>query len=162
MPGIDLAEANANPDPFLCSEEYGYRNVSGSNKGVILEIRRERSIELVKEGFRWADLMRWREGQRMTREFTGAYFSGPGAYDLDGDGKKDFAIYKDRPIRVSGVTPKKIGTDIYLTDGDNACGYVLGVYGVTHAFNEDRDYLFPLPTDDIQLSGGKLTQNPGW
>ncbi len=162
MPGIDMAMANANPDPFMCSPEYGYINVSGDNKGVILEIRRERSIELVKEGFRWHDLMRWREGARMTREFTGAYFKGAGAYDLDGDGKKDFAIYKDRPIRVSGVTPKKIGSDIYLTDGDNSCGYVLGVYGVTHAFNEERDYLFPLPTDDIQLTGGLLKQNPGW
>lgn len=162
MPGIDLAEANANPDPFMCSAEYGYVNVTGDNKGVILEIRRERSIELVKEGFRWADLMRWREGQRMTHEFTGAYFKGSGSYDLDGDGKKDFAIYKDRPVRAPGVTPKKIGTDIYLTDGDNGRGYVLGVYGVTHAFNEERDYLFPLPTDDIQLSGGLLKQNPGW
>ncbi|MBD5233045.1 MAG: RagB/SusD family nutrient uptake outer membrane protein [Bacteroidales bacterium] len=162
MPCIDMAAANANPDPFLCSPEYGYVNVTGANKGVILEIRRERAIELVKEGFRWPDLMRWREGQRLTHEFTGAYFKGAGAYDLDGDGKQDFAIYKDRPIRVTGVTPKKIGTDIYLTDGDNSKGYVLGVYGITHAFNEERDYLFPLPTDDIQLSGGTLKQNPGW
>lgn len=162
MPGIDMAAANADPDPFLCSEPYGYANVSGPNKGVILEIRRERAIELVKEGLRWPDLMRWKEGQRIRQEFRGAYFKGAGSYDLDGDGRKDFAIYKERPVRVPGVTPKKIGTDINLTDNDNACGYVLGVYGVTHAFNEDRDYLFPIPTDDIHLTGGKLTQNPNW
>ncbi len=162
MPDLDMDEANASPDPFLCSEEFGYKNVAGANKGVILEIRRERSIELVKEGFRWPDLMRWREGQRMTKEFVGAYFKGANSYDLDGDGKKDFAIYKDRPIRVPGVTPKKIGTDIYLSDGEKGKGYVLGIYGITHAFNEDRDYLFPLPTDDIKLTGGTLVQNPNW
>ncbi len=163
MPELELDYANNHPDPFLMSAEYGYVNVPESPfKGVILEIRRERSIELVCEGFRWPDLMRWREGQRMTHEFTGAYFSGPGSYDLDGDGKKDFVIYKDRPIRVTGVTGKKIGSDIYLTDGDNGKGYVVGVYGITHGFNEDRDYLFPLPTDDIKLTGGTLTQNPNW
>ncbi len=98
----------------------------------------------------------------MTKEFVGAYFKGANSYDLDGDGKKDFAIYKDRPIRVPGVTPKKIGTDIYLSDGEKGKGYVLGIYGITHAFNEDRDYLFPLPTDDIKLTGGTLVQNPNW
>lgn len=161
MPDLDMAAANANPDPFLTSEDYGYVNVpDGANKGVILEIRRERAIELVKEGLRWQDLMRWREGHRMTKEFYGAYFKGPNSYDMDGDGKKDFAIYKDRPIRVPGVTPKKIGADIYLSNGDS--GFVIGVYGITHAFNENRDYLFPLPSDDIKLTGGTLTQNPNW
>lgn len=162
MPDLDLNDANANPDPFLCGNDFGYVNVKGAFKGVILEIRRERSIELVKEGFRWPDLMRWREGQRMTKKFLGAYFKGANSYDLDGDGKKDFAIYKDRPIRVSGVTPLKIGTDIYLTDLQAGKGNVIGIYGTTHAFNEDRDYLFPLPTDDIKLTNGALVQNPNW
>jgi hypothetical protein len=59
MPNLDMAAANANPDPYLASQ---YINVTGPNKGVILEIRRERGIELVMEGFRWDDLMRWKEG----------------------------------------------------------------------------------------------------
>ena len=25
-----------------------------------------------------------------------------------------------------------------------------------------RDYLYPIPTDDRSLTGGALTQNPGW
>lgn len=162
MPDLDMDAANASPCQFLSSAEYGYVNVSGANKGVILEIRRERSIELVKEGFRWADLMRWREGQRMTHDFLGAYFKGSGSYDLDGDGKKDFAIYKDRPVHVTGVTSKRVGTDIYLTEGENCKGMVVALYGVTHAFREDRDYLFPLPTDDISLTGGAIVQNPNW
>lgn len=44
MPNIDLAAANANPDPYLTAENSGYHNVTGANKGVILEIRRERTM----------------------------------------------------------------------------------------------------------------------
>ena len=41
MPNLYLATSNSNPDGILASE---YTNVTGSNKGVILEIRRERRI----------------------------------------------------------------------------------------------------------------------
>ena len=57
-----MSTANANPDWYLSSTEYGYPNVTGSNKGVILEIRRERAIELMQEGFRFNDLVRWKAG----------------------------------------------------------------------------------------------------
>ena len=39
MPNLDMKAANANPDPYLASNVTGYPNVSGENKGVILEIR---------------------------------------------------------------------------------------------------------------------------
>ena len=58
MPNIDMDAANANPDPYLCALESGYQNVTGPNKGVILEIRRERTIELLLEGFRYYDIIR--------------------------------------------------------------------------------------------------------
>ena len=35
MPALNLAAANANPDPYLEAAETGYPNVSGSNKGII-------------------------------------------------------------------------------------------------------------------------------
>ena len=63
MPNIDMDAANANPDPYLCALESGYQNVTGPNKGVILEIRRERTIELLLEGFRYYDIIRWKEGK---------------------------------------------------------------------------------------------------
>jgi hypothetical protein len=47
---MDMEAANADPDPYLLSAEYGYRNVKGANQGVILEIRRERGVELADEG----------------------------------------------------------------------------------------------------------------
>ena len=39
MRGLDMNEANKNIDWYLESKEYGYPNVTGANKGVILEIR---------------------------------------------------------------------------------------------------------------------------
>src|SRR5690606_10672319 len=58
MPKLDLAAANAHPDPQLSSAETGYPNVNGTNQGVILGIRRGRGVELVMEGFRYYDVMR--------------------------------------------------------------------------------------------------------
>src|SRR5690606_34596596 len=58
---LNLNDANQNPDPYMTASESGYIHVSGANQGIILEIRRERTIELIMEGFRYYDLMRWKE-----------------------------------------------------------------------------------------------------
>ena len=86
MPNLNLVNANATPDPYM---ENQYPAVSGTNKGVILEIRRERGIELIMEGFRWNDVMRWKAGALMTRTFKGIYFPGVGEYDMDKNGTID-------------------------------------------------------------------------
>jgi hypothetical protein len=75
MPNLNVAEANAQPDPFM---ENQYPLVSGPNKGVILEIRRERRIELVMENLRYWDVMRWKAGKQFERQFKGIYFPGQG------------------------------------------------------------------------------------
>ena len=31
-----------------------------------------------------------------------------------------------------------------------------------YTWNEERDYLWPIPADQRVLTGGLLTQNPGW
>ena len=90
---LSLSNANAHPDPYLLDPVTGYQNVTGTNTGVILEIRRERTIELMMEGFRYWDIMRWHEGQRFTRTFYGMYFAGPGNYDLNGDGTTDLCLW---------------------------------------------------------------------
>src|SRR5699024_10904917 len=115
MPNLDAAAANADPDPYLLSE---YKNVSkGSQLGVLLEIRRERRIELVKEGHRYRDLLRWKEGARLEKPFYGMYFPGPGEYDLDKDGKIDLVIYEGKePQRESGVQYQKLG-ELVLENG---------------------------------------------
>lgn len=162
MPPLDMAAANANPCPYLSSAEYGYQNVTGANKGVILEIRRERAVELMQEGrARWDDLMRWKEGKCIDQEMLGMYFPGPGEYDLNGDGVADHCLYQgSQPTTTCPVT-LEIGKGIKLTEGTS--GFVVVIPDEERkGFNEDRDYLYPIPSNEITLSQGSLKQNPGW
>ena len=169
MPKLDMAAANADVDPYM---EKCYPNVTtGANKGVILEIRRERTVELVNEGFRQWDMLRWKEGAQMVNtsedatkdmKYYGIYFPGPDFYDMDGDGRGDFHLYKkgETAQMGEGITAKMIGVDIVLSEGDK--GYVIAHPEMKFKFDETRDYLWPIPADQRVLTGGNLTQNPGW
>ena len=163
MEDLKLDEANASPDQFLID---CYPNVTkDANTGVILEIRRERTVELAMEGFRKRDMFRWKEGTQMVKDtnpYYGIYFDKIGLFDMDGDGKNDLEIYKDvqESKPADGLKVLKLGTDIFLSESDH--GYVVAWPNLTYTWNEERDYLWPIPADQRVLSGGKLTQNPGW
>ena len=157
---LQLADANATPDPYLASAETGYPNVKGDNKGVILEIRRERTVELLMEGFRYWDIMRWKEGARFTKPFTGMYVPGPGEYDLNEDGINDVCLYKGVKPATSCRIVVELGKEVTLTDGDS--GYILLHTDYPRVWDEGKDYLYPIPTDDRVITQGSITQNPGW
>ena len=160
MPDMNKDEANANPDPYLMSPETGYPGVEGPDMGVILEICRERTVELAQEGFRYYDIVRWKEGQAFNRQFYGMYFPGPGEYDLDGDGTMDLYLWKDHQGSTTASVEYEISKDIFLSDGDS--GYVTPHPEKQEKWVEERDYYYPIPIDDRSLTGGVLTQNPGW
>ena len=162
LPDLDMEEANANPDPYLSSPETGYANVTGDNKGVILEIRRERTLETPMEGLRYWDIMRWKEGKRFEKPIEGLYFPGTGEYDLDGNGSVDVCIYdtEKAPGNSADVLYLKLGSDIVLSEGTS--GNVLAHSTQQRIWNEERDYLYPIPTDDRVLTQGAISQNPGW
>ncbi len=161
--GIELATANANPDPFLTDAAWGgYQSpvlLNDPNKGVILEIRRERAVELCQEGFRYYDLMRWKEGKLFEAPFYGMYFASTGAFDVDGNGTNDIEIYTDSNSN-SAATAKKLNDEIFLKDGNS--GLVWLHKTIIRNWDEEKDYLYPIPTDERNLTHGKLTQNPGW
>jgi hypothetical protein len=163
MPYLQMETANADPDWYLSSAEYGYTNVSGSNKGVILEIRRERAIELNQEGFRFNDLVRWKAGYCIDQDIYGMYFKQPGEYDLTGDGISDVILYEEgtsKPSAPDGVQVLQIGQDILLSEGDR--GYIYYHKNIARTqFSEVRDYLYPIPINERSLNKN-LTQNPGW
>lgn len=160
MPKLDMAAANASPDPYLSSAETGYPNVSGANKGVILEIRRERGVELVMEGHRYYDVMRWKVGKRFEKPFLGMYFKGLGNYDLDNNGTIDVCLYEGTKPTSSASLFLEAGKDIILSEGNK--GNIVAHGNITRVFREDRDYLYPIPSEEINLSNGILTQNPNW
>jgi hypothetical protein len=161
MPALDMKAANANPDPYLCGE-WGYKNVSGEFKGVILEIRRERAIELVQEGHRYYDVIRWAEGHTFETPLQGLYFPGEGTYDIDGDGQNDVTLYKDTKPAGAASLALKIGVDIVLSDGDSGSLEPHKNARSGWKWDDGKDYYYPIPTDDRSLTNGALTQNPGW
>ena len=158
MPNIDLAMANSYPDPYL---ENQYKNVAGTNKGIILEIRRERRIELIRENFRWNDILRWKEGHNLVRPFLGMYFPGPGEFDLDKDGKIDIVLFEEtEPIdKIPSAQYYKIG-EIDLLNGVNG-GNIIVNRTVPKNFDENKDYFYPIPIQE-RILNPNLTQNPGW
>ena len=160
MPHLDLAAANANPDAYM---ESCYPNVDqGANKGVILEIRRERMVETPLEGLHFWDIMRWREGKAFTQPLLGMYFPRPGRYDLTGDGKANVLLNAPGQSASGGigVTKLTIGTDVILT-GETS-GNMQAFSELSFTFDEGKDYLYPIPTNERTLTNGALTQNPGW
>ena len=89
---------------------------------VLLEIRRERSIELALEGFRFSDIKRWKLGKLMTMRWTGIYvpkLNEP--MDLDHDGTMDVVFYiGSKPENLpASCTPISVGDDTQqgLTQG---------------------------------------------
>ena len=162
---LNLSWANNNPDPYLMSEYYGYTNVTGTNTGVILEIRRERALELAMEGFRVDDLMRWRQGKCLEQPISGMYFPGVGKYDLSGDGTPDINIWTGTNPKDKDLVDLELGaqTGIILSEGTS--GYVSHHADVARSFDESRDYLYPIPSHERELyhnAGAFLAQNPGW
>ncbi|MDR2627414.1 MAG: RagB/SusD family nutrient uptake outer membrane protein [Dysgonamonadaceae bacterium] len=161
MPNLDVAAANAAPDPYLESPATGYPNAeAGAYRGVILEIRRERSIELISEGFRYYDLVRWKEGKAMEQAMYGIYVPAMGDYDLDGYGGVDVCFYRGTKPATSAAVSLEIEKDMFLSNGQN--GYMDPHQNTPRNWNETRDYLYPLPIEDRLLTNGALTQNPGW
>ena len=166
MPNLNMDAANSKPDPYLMAAKTGYPKVAeknSSNVGLILEIRRERTIELLGEGFRYYDIIRWAEGHAFEQPLQGMYFPGEGTYDLDEDGTPDVTLYtgSSAPAGSAPIT-FKIGSEILLSDGTSGCldNHQQSRPGWT--WDDGKDYLYPIPVEDRTLTRGVLTQNPGW
>ena len=160
MPDLNMAAANANPCAYM---ESLYPNVTQSaNKGVIMEIRRERLIETPLEGLHYWDIMRWREGKAFTQPYLGIFFPTTGKYDLTGDGKANIVIMEEGQTGGGGIGVSKLylGSDLILSNG--VSGNMWAFSTLNFLFDEDKDYLNPVPTNERVLTNGAVTQNPGW
>lgn len=140
---------------------------------VIMEIRRERAIELYLEGFRMDDLRRWKAGRLFEDlAWTGIHIAELDApIDINGDGTNDYYF------STKAVDSKSAHKDIWIQvdvepDGLWAVKNAEGGYDLEHKtvggrkwYDDDRQYLYPIPAKvvrDYAAEGYKITQNPKW
>ena len=119
--------------------------VSANGLDMKTEIRRERAVELAYDNHRLNDLKRWKTAVKELNEDIKGVNIGGGAWDNAKD-KAGKLIFKDIS---KGKLPK------------DADGFKIVEPKANRKFSE-KNYLFPLPTQQIQLSNGVITQNTGW
>jgi hypothetical protein len=109
--------------------------VTANGLNMQTEIRRERTIELFAEGFRFDDLRRWKTAeQEMPQALKGVLWTGT-QYETD---------------------PRWSAVDFPI----DADGHIIVESADRRTF-EEKHYLFPLPTRQILLNPD-LEQNPDW
>jgi hypothetical protein len=172
MPPMSMGMANSNMDPVLVA---AYPNVRGANKGVLLEIRRERRVEMACEGLRLNDVNRWKAGSLLQETPKGMYVPALGAIDMTGDNNPDIAILPS-PEDTSSITAlpadvraklarfylteKGKENNFYLENGNS--GHIMFVSDRSgRTFIEPKYYYRPIPLDQMVLNR-KLTQIFNW
>ncbi|WP_285056396.1 RagB/SusD family nutrient uptake outer membrane protein [Pedobacter ginsengisoli] len=128
---------------------------------LILEVRRERGIELAVEGFRYDDLKRWKAAKNLEKPYTGIYIPGKDQLlDLNEDGKPDVSFVDKVPaVKVAGVTYFVIDNNTSkLSEGTK--GNLLWLSTTVKKY-EDKQYLYPINANE-RLLNPNLNQNPGW
>ncbi|MGM9760767.1 MAG: RagB/SusD family nutrient uptake outer membrane protein [Parabacteroides sp.] len=143
---------------------------------VLLEIRRERRVELALEGFRFDDLMRWNAGKLLEQEPEGIYFPSLGKFDLTGDGIEDIYLIPssedipaeaDKESNALGkkLTYYKTGTiddnnaTVYLKNGTSGNIQTIKDMGT---FIEPKYYYRPIPKHEMDLNPNLGPQLFGW
>lgn len=107
---------------------------------LLAEIRRERRIELVAEGFRYDDLRRWKQGKKLEKVSLGLRWDATAIARYAGANVKASA---DPNTGINYIDPYK-GTD----------------WG-NPVFDERKDYLWPIPLSII-AENPAIIQNPYW
>jgi hypothetical protein len=114
--------------------------VAAHNLDMRTEIRRERTVELALEGFRYDDLRRWKTAEtELAEDIKGIKIKG--------------STWQDYPLYSSQDWQSR-------TDAN---GFLISETG--RKFDPTKNYLQPLPTQEINLyqsAGHNLQQNPEW
>uniref|UniRef100_UPI0023F23805 zinc-dependent metalloprotease n=1 Tax=Alistipes sp. TaxID=1872444 RepID=UPI0023F23805 len=121
-------------------------------------LRRERAIELLLEGFRYNDLMRWHAGELLNKQWYGIYIPAMDtSYDLNGDGINDVCVISGEAGNEPGVTYIVLDDSKYSLE-NGTTGRLL--YTVGRNFEEKR-YLRPIPKTALNINPD-LGQNYYW
>ncbi|MDX9881541.1 MAG: RagB/SusD family nutrient uptake outer membrane protein [Prolixibacteraceae bacterium] len=150
----------------------------------ILEIRRERGIELCLEGFRFDDLRRWKRGDLLLKSWYGMYISQLNVpIDLDKSGTYDVIFYTSttglnaaKALTGNWDVAKATCATIYVEEGagsskqlqlvekvPGAAGYYL-TWDKPNDYKRvwgNKQYLYPI-NSSVMVKNPDITQNPGW
>lgn len=175
MPDMLLSEVSTNIDPEL--QAY-YSNVKEGDVGLILEIRRERRVELACEGQRYRDVFRWEIGERLADQQQGMYVKELGPMDVTGDGKIDIAILESATATgpIDHLTEDQIknlslyylkdasgnNTTIFLENGNSGHIMFTVARDKKKEFLKPRYYYYPIANSEMVLEGSNLEQTIGW
>ncbi|WPU97087.1 RagB/SusD family nutrient uptake outer membrane protein [Mucilaginibacter sabulilitoris] len=154
--GITNAAMPTTVDPYM--QTTFFPDVSNP---ALMEIRRERGIELAVEGFRYDDLKRWKAGKLLERPYDGLYVPAKDTpLDLNDDGKPDVAFVDKIPAtKIAGVVYFLLDNNTSkLSQGTK--GNLIWLSNIPKSY-PDRDYLNPIAPNEIILNPN-LKQNPGW
>ncbi|MBC8988006.1 RagB/SusD family nutrient uptake outer membrane protein [Pedobacter sp. N36a] len=110
--------------------------------GLINEVRRERRVELAVEGFRKDDIFRWASANKLL-----VGWKPKGAKRDQWNGLFPANVLNAYPVDANGYI------ELYQNIGAMSSGY---------KFNLNRDYLSPVPQNELTLNPKLLPQNPGW
>lgn len=110
------------------------------------EIRRERTIELALEGFRYDDLRRWKTAETELPQAV--------------RGVKIVGTPWAGPIVVEGVDRNPYRTASWQNKTDTG-GFILVEPESARSFDPNKHYLMPIPTKEVAINP-KLIQNPNW
>jgi hypothetical protein len=108
---------------------------------LMVEIRRERRIELFFEGFRYDDLRRWKQGKKLEQ--------------------KDYGMRWDAATKLSIDPDSKVTVKTGTVGGVEYLEVYKGTDFETPTFDESKHYHWPLPLD-VLSQNPELGQNPGW
>ena len=135
---------------------------------IILEIRRERGIELTMENIRQQDIRRWHQGELLIKQKTGMWIPAlETELDLDGDGNNDNYVsslisekagLKVLTVNYNGSSLSGMGTT--LSEGNK--GYILPYTANQKQYTwSEKKYLYPVPASSVTMNDN-LDQNADW
>lgn len=157
--GIQNTNMPTSADPYLV-QYFSDSNVPVT-EATLLEVRRERGVELSLEGFRFNDLVRWGCGHLLAISYKGLYVPAMDTpMDLNGDGKPEVAFVKATPAtKVPGVYYFIIdGSQAKLTEGTK--GNLVWMDNIPRDWQPYK-YIYPVPYSETTINPN-LVQTDGW
>ena len=144
-------------DPYMV--EYFQNQITDP---YILEVRRERGIELTMENSRFDDIIRWHQGELFARPWMGIWIEAVDTpLDLNSDNVPETIVSADGSLTSTlNILPIDGASEAGHKLSEGTRGNILPSTALQRNWH-DYKYLKPIPTTAIQ-ENPNLTQNPGW